>query len=159
MSSETRVNSRNGHTRTPFRQAARSAGDLWAHALTLLELQWKLLLVESSEGLRRIRVATLLVILGAFIGVMALPIGLCSLAFVLVDVWQFSHAAAFGLVTLGTIVFSLGLLAAGWRYFRTKYVGIPNSRQQARLNWLWLKETMRPAPHSDPHFSSPVKPK
>ena len=133
----------NGAGDHPVREAARNAADLWHHVLTLSELQTRLLLVEMREAIARARMAALLVVAGCMLGLASIPVLLACVALVLAEQTQLSLASAFGLTSGVAVLFSGALIGIGWRRLHQNASGVPRSREEWRLNWSWLKDTLR----------------
>jgi hypothetical protein len=127
---------------SPVRVAARSAAGLWHHILTLVELQMRLVGKELSDVLSRAGIAAGLIVVGGVIALTAMPIVLIAVAFALVEALDLSPAGAFALTALLAYFVAAGLVFAGWRQLR-KGVDLPRSREEWRLNWNWLKTTLR----------------
>ena len=142
MDRKTQMNT-NGVGDHPVREVARNAADLWHHVLTLSELQMRLLLVEIGQVIARLQTATLLVAAGCLLGFAALPIVLACVALVLAEQTQLTLASAFGLTSGVAVLISGILIGFGWRRLHQNASGIPRSRDEWKLNWSWLKETLR----------------
>jgi hypothetical protein len=127
---------------SPVRVAARSAAGLWHHVLTLVELQIRLVGKELSQVLSRAGMAAGLIFVGGVIALTAMPIVLIAVALVLVEALGLSPAGAFALTALLAFLVAAGLILAGWWQLR-KGVDLPRSREEWRLNWNWLKTTLR----------------
>jgi len=133
----------NGQHRQPIRQAAHSAADLWGHVLHLIELQWQLLFAETRDGVRDAKFAALLLLLGGLLAVMAVPLLLFALTYFLVEAEVFSVPVAFVVVAALTGIVAAALLIAARQRLRHSSLKMPHTREQAQLNWAWIKQTVR----------------
>ena len=123
------------------RDVGRSAADLWHHILILGELQTRLLAVELAEGIRQARSACVLLAIGGVVALASLPVALACLALVLAETTALSLGGAFAVASVFAVLTSCGLIAVGWRRLRNNATGIPQSRDEWRMSWSWLKET------------------
>jgi putative superfamily III holin-X len=143
MLDQTEVKPTNGHTELPPRAMARSTSELLHDMATLAELQGKLVLVDLSEGFSKLLVPAGLAVLGAGVGLGAVPIGLMTLALSLEKLTNLSppvcFAIAFGVgVLLAAILVipALATLKMGVRMF-------DRSLAEFRRNRQWAKETLK----------------
>ncbi len=127
---------------SPVRGVARTAAGLWHHVLTLGELQMRLVSRELSEVLSRAGLAAGLIVVGAMIAATALPIVLIAVAFGLMEALGLSPGGAFALTAFLAFLVAAALVTAGWWLMR-KGVDLPRSREELRVNWNWLKTTLR----------------
>ncbi|MFN0052001.1 MAG: phage holin family protein [Planctomycetales bacterium] len=148
--------SANGRDEPTVRGVAGGAADLWHHLLLLVELQMRLLAAELAAGIRAARGACLLMLIGGAMLLASLPVGLASLAFILAETMDLSLGRAFALTALIAALMAGALVATGWRLLKTNAAGIPRSRDEWRLNWSWLKETLRRAHSSGSGSREPV---
>src|SRR5688500_2820931 len=79
-----------GRSELPPRAVARSTGEFLHDVTTLAELQGKLLLVESKQGLTKLVMPIALLVLGVVIALGCVPIALAALAITLVQAAEFS---------------------------------------------------------------------
>ncbi len=138
----------NGTGTTPARRAARSAAALWHHVLSLGELQTRVLAAELEEEIRRVRGAVVLVGAGCLLGLASLPMLLSWASFALMETGSMTPAGAFGAVAAVTAAISAALVGVGWRQLRRNAPRITRSREEWKVNWRWLKETV--GPESEP---------
>jgi uncharacterized membrane protein YqjE len=144
MDHQTQMNG-NGAGEPPVRGVARSAGELWHHILLLGELQMRLLAVELAEGIRRAKTGTVLLATGLILAMVTLPVLLVSAALVLVEQTRLTPAEAFSLVVGISLVIAAILVGGGLWHLRNNSAGLPLSRTEWKVNWRWLKETLRQA--------------
>jgi hypothetical protein len=110
---------------------------------TLAELQGELALVDLREGFAKLLVPAGLAVIGAGIGLGAVPIGLMSLAMSLEKLTTLSppvcYAIAFGIGLLLAAIFLIPALAnlkTGLRMF-------DRSLEEWRRNRQWAKDTLK----------------
>jgi hypothetical protein len=127
---------------SPVRVVAKSAAGVWHHILTLVELQMRLVGKELSEVLSRAGMGAGLVAAGGVIALTTMPIVLAAVALALLAALDLSPAGAFALTAGLAFLLAAGLVLAGWWQLR-KGVDLPRSREELRLNWTWLKTTLR----------------
>jgi hypothetical protein len=133
---------RDGTRESPVHIVARNAAGLWHHILNLAELQSRLFATELSDVLSRAEMGAGLIVAGGALALAGLPVAMTALALGLVQILQMSPAGAFTVVAASVLVIAAGLIMAGWRFARNG-LGLPRTRQEWRLNWRWLKSTLR----------------
>jgi len=143
MLDQAEVKPTNGHTELPPRAMARSTSELLHDMATLAELQGKLALLDLREGFGKLLVPAGLAIMGAGVGLGAIPIGLMTIALSLEKLTSLSppvcFAIAFGIgVLLAAILVipALATLKMGVRMF-------DRSLAELRRNRQWAKETLK----------------
>jgi len=143
MLDQAEVKPTNGHTEMPPRAMARSTSELLHDMATLAELQGKLAILDLREGFAKLLVPAGLAVLGAGVGLGAVPIGLMTLALSLEKLTKLSppvcFAIAFGVgVLLAAILVipALATLKMGVRMF-------DRSAAEFRRNRQWAKETLK----------------
>ncbi len=138
------------------RDVARSAGDLWHHIFVLGELQTRLLAIELAQGVRQARSACVLLVIGGVVALASLPVALACLALVLAETTALSLAGAFAVASVLAVSTACGLIVVGWRQLRKNATGIPQSRDEWRSSWSWLKETFQGPPPSAARARGPA---
>src|SRR5262245_4572764 len=143
MLDQTQVKPTNGHTELPPRAMARSTSALLHDMATLAELQGKLALVDLRDGFNKLLVPAGLAVVGACIGLGAVPIGLMTLAISLEKLTTLSppvcYAIAFGvglLLAAILVIPALANLKTGLRMF-------DRSLEEWRRNRQWAKDTLK----------------
>jgi hypothetical protein len=143
MLDQTQVKPSNGHTELPPRAMARSTSELLHDMATLAELQGKLAVVDLREGFSKLLMPAGLAVVGACIGLGAVPIGLMALAMSLEKLTTLSppvcYAIAFGvglLLAAILVIPALANLKTGLRMF-------DRSLAEWRRNRQWAKDTLK----------------
>jgi len=72
-----------------------------------------------------------------------IPVGLATLAFILMAVTKLSMTVAFIFAFSSGIAAAGILLCFGWVQFRKKLSGFERSGFEAKRNYKWLKDTLR----------------
>ncbi|MGE5193196.1 MAG: phage holin family protein [Deltaproteobacteria bacterium] len=129
---------------TPAHRAARNAAGLWHHVLSLSELQTRVFVIELGEEIRRARAAVVLIGVGCLLGLGSLPVLLSWAALALTEAGSMTPAGAFGVVSALAAVVSAALIGAGWGQLRRNAPRIARTREEWKVNWRWLKETVGP---------------
>ena len=125
------------------RSPVRGTADFLHDLLTLAELQWQLLVVDSREWLGRLLWPALGLAAGLALAASCLPLALIVLALTLVETTTLSLAQAFG-VSLGMgLVLAAALVAAALWYVRRRLGFLERSRQEWQRNVQWAKETLQ----------------
>jgi membrane protein DedA with SNARE-associated domain len=142
MVAETQVNPTNGAPSPPA-AVARSAGELLADALTLLELQARLLKIDAEDDLKKLILPAVLFVAGAVLGLSCLPIAMVALALGLVAAAGFEPWLAFLIALCGGGVISAALVAMGIALLRSRLTFLPRSRAEWQQNVNWFKSVAR----------------
>lgn len=142
MVAQTPISPTNGSPSPPV-AVARSTGELLADALTLAELQGKLLVIDVEDDLRRLITPVILVAAGAVLGLSCLPIALVTIAVGLVAGAELAPWLAFLIaLAIGAGVAAI-LLAAGIWVLRNKLTFLSRSRSEWQQNVKWFKSVVR----------------
>jgi len=110
--------------------------------VTIAELQARLLAVDL-QGLRQGAqhgVVTLAIACGVLVAV--LPTALIGMGLWLADVAHVSTAAGLLWISLGAVLFVIGLSLAGWRQLKRQGVGLQRSRNELRASLAAMKEVL-----------------
>src|SRR5262245_19267199 len=143
MLDQTQVKPPNGHTELPPRAVARSTSDLLHDMVTLAELQGKLALVDLREGFTKLLIPAGLAVIGAGIGLGAVPVGLMTLAMSLEKLTTLSPPVCYA------IAFGVGLLLAAILVIpalvnlKTGLQMFDRSLAEWRRNRQWAKDTLK----------------
>ena len=145
MVAETQVNPKNGKngSSTASPGVARSTGELLADALTLAELQGKLLTIDVQDDLRKLITPLVLLATGAVLGLSCLPIVLVTVALGLIAGAELAPWLAF-LISLGIgLAVAAVLLAAGVWCLRNQLTFFVRSRAEWQQNVRWFKSLVK----------------
>jgi len=152
----------NGRSELPPRAVARSTGEFLHDVTTLAELQGKLLLVDCKQGLSKLVMPIVLLVLGVVIALGCVPIALAALAITLVEVAEFSLAAAMGIALAVGVVLAVGFGLAGYFWIRSGLWFLDRSYYEWQRNVAWAKDMMRrlsniskPQPATRATYSTP----
>ena len=154
MVAQTQVNPTNGSNSPPM-AVARGTGELLSDALTLAELQGKLLVIDVQTDLRRLIVPVVLLVAGTLMALACLPIFLVTIAAGLIAAWDLAPWLAF-LIALGIGALLAAILLAGGVWFlRNKLTFLSRSRSEWQQNVQWFKSVVR---RLGPGSSRPASP-
>jgi Na+/melibiose symporter-like transporter len=111
--------------------------------VSLAELQSQLLSLDTKEALRTMVPSLLGLITGGVLILSCLPITLFSVALLLVETTDLSHAQAFFITLLVGLVVGVG--SCYWAYFALRNSFQPFQRSQAewRSNVVWFKNVLK----------------
>jgi hypothetical protein len=132
-----------GRSELPPRAVARSTGEFLHDVTTLAELQGKLLLVESKQGLTKLVMPIALLVLGVVIALGCVPIALAALAITLVQAAEFSLAAAMWISLAVGAALAAILTLAGYFWMRSGLWFLDRSYYEWQRNVAWAKDMMR----------------
>jgi len=142
MVAETQMNSTNGSP-TPSQSMARNTGELLADAMTLAELQGKLLALDVQDDLRKFIAPLVMLVTGAVLGLSCLPVALVTIALGLVAGAELAPWLAFLLTLLVGVTLAAGLVLGGVWYLRNEFTFLARSRAEWQQNVRWLKSMVR----------------
>ncbi len=142
MVAQTSLNQTNGADSSPPQEVARNTGELLSDAMTLAELQGKLLLLDVQSDLQKLIRPIAMIAVGALVLLASLPIGLATLGMGLIaaglEPWiAFLISFAAGLVIAGLLV-GLGV----WYLFHGLSF-LERSRNEWDQNRRWFKGLIR----------------
>ena len=142
MVAQTPISPTNGSPSPPV-AIARGTGELLSDALTLVELQGKLLVIDVEDDLRRLIAPVILLAAGAVLGLSCLPIVLVTIAVGLIAGAELAPWLAFVIaLAIGAGVAAI-LLAAGMWILRNKLTFFSRSRTEWQQNVKWFKSVVR----------------
>jgi len=142
MVAQTQINPTNGSPSPPV-AVARSTGELLSDALTLVELQSKLLAIDVEDDLQRLITPVILLATGAVLGLSCLPIVLVTIALGLIAGAELAPWLAFLIaLAIGAGVAAI-LLAVGIWFLRNKLTFLSRSRSEWQQNVKWFKSVAR----------------
>jgi hypothetical protein len=119
--------------------------DVWHDAVTLSELQAKLLAIDMRETVVRSGWSLCAITLGGAVALASLVILLAAGAFVLIEQTSLSAAWAFGLAALSGLLLAVGLAGGGWWALRRGFHGFQRSGCEWRKNLDWFKSELTQA--------------
>lgn len=133
----------NGRTELPPRAVARSTAEFLHDITTLAELQGSLFVVDLKEGVRKLVVSTVLVVLGSILALGTVPILLATVALLITHFTELPLVCTFGIATLIGLVLA-ALLAIPAMFAIKKNVWMfDRSRDEWLRNLQWAKDAMR----------------
>jgi hypothetical protein len=158
MVAQTSVNTNGSGTAgtSPQQAVARNTGELLGDAMTLAELQGKLLLVDVQDDLQRLILPFSLLVTGAVLALTCLPIALVTIALGLIAGADLAPWLAFLITLGGALLVALGLILCGVWYFRHGLTFLNRSRAEWDQNIRWFKSLVRRLGASSP--SRPAEP-
>jgi len=139
---ETQINPTNGSP-TPPQSMARNTGELLADAMTLAELQGKLLALDVQDDLRKFIAPLVMLVTGAVLGLSCLPVALVTIALGLVAGAELAPWLAFLLTLLVGVILAAGLVLGGVWYLRNELTFLARSRSEWQQNVRWFKSMVR----------------
>lgn len=162
MVAQTPVNPTNGSgsagsaKTSPPQAVARNTGELLGDAMTLAELQGKLLLVDVQSDLKRLIVPVVLLVTGAVLALTCLPIALVTIALGLIAGAELAPWLAFLITLGGALLVALVLILSGVWFFRHGLTFLNRSRAEWDQNIRWFKSLVRRLGATSP--SRPAEP-
>lgn len=143
MVAQTSINQTGGGDNSPPQAVARNTGELLADAMTLAELQGKLLLHDVRSDLRNLMIPLVLIVMGSLLVIACLPMALAALALGLVAAGIEELWIAF-LISLGVgALLAVCLLAGGVWYLFHGLSFLARSRSEWDQNVRWFKGLLR----------------
>jgi hypothetical protein len=133
----------NGRSELPPRAVARNTGEFLHDVTTLAELQGKLLLVECRDGLKKLVIPIVTLVVGVVIALGCVPIALAALAITLVQAAELSLAAAMWISLLIGVVLAAALAVGGYYWLRSGLSFLDRSYYEWQRNIAWAKDMMR----------------
>ena len=143
MVAQAQVERTNGADNSPPRAMARNTGELLSDAMTLVELQSKLLLVDVKADLRQLIIPLALIVGGVIITLASLPISLIAVALALDAATDLQLWAAFAISFAFAIVIAGGLVGGGAWYLLHRLSFLARSRSEWAQNVRWFKNLLR----------------
>jgi protein-S-isoprenylcysteine O-methyltransferase Ste14 len=122
-------------------------------ALTLAELQVRLLTVDLRDARRGAGTALALLLAGAILALGCVPLLLIGGARLLVDLADWPASAAYAAVGALAAAVALVLLRLGWRHTTAALATVQRSREELMETLRWLKDSLRPS--SDSQIDTP----
>jgi hypothetical protein len=128
----------------PTRAVARSTAEFLHDITTLAELQSKLLVVDLQEGVKKLVISAILLVLGTIIALGTVPVALAAIALTLayfIPDWPL--AAHFGIALLIGIVLAAALAVPALFAIKKNVWMFDRSRDECIRNMQWAKDAMR----------------
>jgi membrane protein DedA with SNARE-associated domain len=141
MVAETQVNPPNGSS-APLAMA-RNTGELLSDALTLTELQGKLLALDLQDDLSKLITPLILLAAGAVLALSCLPLALVTIAFGLVAGAHLEPWLALLIALAIGLACAACLVAAGAWCLRSQLTFLSRSRVEWKQNVQWFKSVVR----------------
>ncbi len=141
-------------TNSAGQQAARNVNGLAHDALTLLQLQGRLLRIESTAWFQGLVRPTLCAIIGSVLALACAPILLFSVAAFLVEFAGMTYTLSLIIAACIGVAAAAVFLWIAWRTLQTPSDALSRSREELERNVDWLKKTLCPAGHSNNGSSS-----
>lgn len=143
MVDQTSLNGSSTTSEAPQRAVARNTAELMADAITLAELQGRLLAVDIESGIWKVVPLAFTFLGGIVLAASCLPIALAAAALALVEYAAFKPPLAFALSFLGGGLVALALLAAAVWQLRSGLGLLERSHAEWKQNLKWLKGMLK----------------
>lgn len=114
-------------------------------ALTLAELQVRLLSVDLREARRGAATALALLVAGGVLALGCVPLLLLGGARLLVELARWPESGAYAAIGVLAAVLALLILRLGWRRTTRALATVQRSREELLETVRWLKESLRPS--------------
>jgi len=122
---------------------ARNTGELLSDALTLAELQGKLLAIDVQDDLRQLITPLVLLVIGAVLGLSCLPVAMVTIALGLIAGAELEPWLAFLTVLLSGAIIAAGFMVLGVWFLRNELTFLTRSRAEWQQNVRWFKGMVR----------------
>ncbi len=142
MDDQAKIDERRRPSENASKGFARGVGNFTHDVLTLAELQAQLLAADVQECRQRMLVPTLLLLCGLAISLACFPIGLTTLAFFLVQSYNFSYAAGFLIAFVVGVVLGALLSVLGCLQVRKSLAVLRRSQHELIRNLRWIKKVL-----------------
>ena len=133
--------SQNG--RLPPSAVAKSIGDVSSDVLMLIELQLKLLKLDSAETLKRSYFALSLLGIGILVLIASLPLAMIVAGYALHELFELSLATSFGFSLIVGLISGMMFVMIGWRKLSRSTNVFARSKEEFFDNVAWLKSTLK----------------
>ena len=141
MTSDRPTNGRSNEL--PPRAVARSTAEFLHDITTLAELQGKLLVIDLQEGVKKLVISTILLVLGTIIALGTVPIALATVAFLITYFTELPLVCTFGIALLVGLVLAAALAIPALFALKKNVWMFDRSRDEWIRNMQWAKEAMR----------------
>jgi hypothetical protein len=142
MVGETTMNRCNGSTPSPPNGVAKDLGELTHDIVSLAELQFALFRIDCREGLKRLLIPVVLLLLAGIMAAGTVPVVLLLIADLLVQA-GLSRAAALSIAALSGFIVAVGIGVLGWSYLRGVVRVFARSREELTRNMTWIKHALK----------------
>jgi len=133
----------NGHYNGKAPNVAASVSDLTHDVIELSELQAQLLTLDARQSVEKARICLVLAVVGVCMLLGTIPVALLALAALLVQLLEWSIAAAMATSMLVGLAITAAVFAFAYSYIKKGIVSFDRSRQELRRNIAWIKSTLR----------------
>lgn len=137
---------RNGERMTPSGHMGRNVSGLAHDLMTLVELQYQLLMADLKAGVSRAIVPVAAIAVGAILVFIALLMLVSSVALVIQESTDLTAGAAFAITGGSAIVLAAILMFAAWMKLRSSFDVLDRSSQEFKENLRSIKAALKP-PH------------
>ncbi len=127
--------------------AVRTMAHLLHDAVTLGQLQLRLLALDLEEAQGRLWAPGIAVGIGLLLAAGCIPIALIGFAFILTDLAHLTRVAAVWIVFAVALAIGAACIGCGIWWFRSRPPVFASSREELNLNIERLKEMLRRATH------------
>jgi hypothetical protein len=142
MGHQTKISEQNGSPKAASKGLARDVGEFAYDVLTLAELQAQLFVADVQQCGRRVLFPGVLLLGGLALALACFPIALAALAFLLIQVFEISHAPAFLIAALTGATLSALVSVIAWLQVRRHMAILGRSQQELVRNLRWIKKVL-----------------
>lgn len=142
MGDQKKVDESNSSSESASKGIARGVTEFVRDVVTLAELQFQLFVADVQECRQSVLVPSLVLFVGAMLGLASLPIALTALALGISHVSELPYAVGFLLAAVFGAVASVLLCVIGWLRLRKQAHILGRSQQELVHNLNWLKKTL-----------------
>ncbi len=143
MVGETTMSQRNGSSTAPSDGVAKDVGELTHDIASLAELQFELFRNDCRNGMKRLLLPVVLLLLAGIVAAATVPVALIVVAELLTQAAGLSRAAAFSIAALGGFIAAAALGVAGWSHIRGIGRVFERSREELTRNMSWIKQYLK----------------
>jgi hypothetical protein len=133
----------NGRGELPPRAMARSTGEFLHDVITLAELQGKLLSVDCKNGLQKLLIPIITLVVGLVVAIGCVPVALAALALTIVEFTELTLAASLGISLLVGLVLAAILSVGAYYWLRNGFSFLDRSYYEWTRNVAWAKDMMK----------------
>jgi len=158
MVDQTEVKPADGRTELPPRAVARGTAEFLHDVTTLAELQGKLLVVDLRQGVEKLVMPAVLLVIGVVVGLGAVPIALAALALTIKATTELSLFVTFWIAVAVGVVLSLALALPAYSRLKHGMGMFERSYYEWGRNLKWIKDTLQRlgrSSHSSASYRSP----
>jgi hypothetical protein len=122
---------------------ARSTGEFLHDVTTLAELQGKLLLVDCQNGLRKLLIPIVTLVVGLVVAIGCVPIALAALALTIVEFTELTLAASLGIALLMGLLLAAILTVGAYFWLHNGFTFLERSYYEWTRNVAWAKDILK----------------